>query len=75
MNKWIKCSDRMPEDMMDVLFTFVRDNIKCEYAIGHHEPSGWNSCFLFNSMKLSNDKSIVNVTHWMPLPEPPDETC
>lgn len=72
MSNWIKCSDRMPDDMMDVLFVIIRDNVQKEYAIGHHCAEGWNSCFIYNSMHLSNDENIIKVTHWMELPEFPE---
>lgn len=63
----------MPESMLDVLFIAILDGFKKEYIIGHHSPDGWNSCMIYNSHRLSNDESIVKVTHWMQLPELPVE--
>lgn len=46
--------------------------LPCFYPCSNGMQQGWNSCFLYNSMRLTNDKSILEVTHWMPLPESPE---
>ena len=62
MGKWIECSERMPEELDDVLVT-DGDNIEIKWWDG----DDWDSWVERNSNICSDD-----VTHWMPLPEPPE---
>lgn len=62
MGKWIKCSERMPEHLDDVLVT-DGDSIEMKWWDG----DDWDSWAERNS-NICND----DVTHWMPLPEPPE---
>ena len=61
MNEWISVKDRLPkEDGKDVLTYRGEDELCIElYAQGYG--------FSFDDMFQSD------VTHWMPLPEPPKE--
>lgn len=61
MSKWIKCSERMPEELDDVLVT-DGDNIEMKWWDG----DDWDSWAERNS-----DIRSDNVTHWMPLPKLP----
>ena len=63
MGEWIKCSERMPEELDDVLVT-DGDNIEMKWWDG----DDWDSWAERNSNICSDD-----VTHWMPLPTPPTE--
>jgi len=65
--EWVSVKDRLPELMQDVLFLFIRDRAQKEFCLGHRDEDGWNSCLLFNSHKLINDKDIIDVTHWASL--------
>lgn len=61
-NGWISCSERMPDDDVDVLvyddgILIARYNADDEYT------SGWMESF--------ECYPLTNVTHWMTLPEPP----
>lgn len=72
VNQWINCKDKMPEDNTSVLFVYVSENGIKSVHYGYHQtlkglgsswakPSGgWQYC---------DDE----VTHWMPLPEPPKD--
>ncbi len=66
--EWIKCSDRLPEDRIDVLVyngeaCSVSSYLKEFYnKFGYHEWSHNEEQFNYNE-----------VTHWMPLPQPPKE--
>jgi hypothetical protein len=69
MSEWISVKDRLPVTFDEVLvhsdncFTSIawRETEKRKNGIvGWH----WNSYF----------KSLGHVTHWMPLPEPPEVT-
>ena len=57
--KWISVKDRLPESGIDVL-VFTDDY--CAYT-AHYDGYWW----------LSGEPTLsYNVTHWMPLPEPPE---
>lgn len=61
--KWMKCSERLPE---------VNDRIELlawsgeYYWVALHEKYGGFYCSI-------NGLLIDGVTHWMPLPDPPEE--
>lgn len=66
MGEWIKCSERMPEEGEDVIVydglgqvhegCYFRYGDGVVWEIPSYNPSYYDE---------------VNVTHWMPLPEPP----
>ncbi|KUX68914.1 hypothetical protein AWF89_21375 [Escherichia coli] len=59
---WISCSERMPDNNHDVLFFDVWGYIRI----------GWFSAD-DRSWFTSDDGCCMEITHWMPLPEPPQE--
>ncbi|EPX7236296.1 DUF551 domain-containing protein [Escherichia coli] len=61
-DSWISCSERMPDNNHDVLFFDVWGYIRI----------GWFSAD-DRSWFTSDDGCCMEVTHWMPLPEPPQE--
>ncbi|HCP3768697.1 TPA: DUF551 domain-containing protein [Escherichia coli] len=60
---WISCSERMPEELDDVLVTDGE----------HVEVKWWNGHIWDCWAPRNSDISYKDVTHWMPLPEPPQE--
>ena len=58
--EWISVKDRLPERMQPVIV--CRDNGKVEQ--GYRDVGDW--------WKVYGTRT-KNVTHWMPLPEPPKE--
>lgn len=59
---WISCSERMPKGYADVLVTDGE----------HVEVKWWDESGYWNSWtELNSDILAHEVTHWMPLPEPP----
>ncbi len=62
MNEWINCSERMPQVMEDVLVTDGED-VKAMWWNGNR----WDSWI--DKYAIDGD----DITHWMPLPEPPTE--
>lgn len=69
MSEWIKCSDRMPPRIPDtsieyVVYETMNNRVSHDYW---NVPEGNKSCQAFWNHYSDN------VTHWMPLPEPPTE--
>jgi hypothetical protein len=80
MTKWISVKDRMPEPYDSVLvYSNCHLNKDCCWHVAFY--SDGNDEWLIqldypeNSFKEKNlgAVSISLVTHWMPLPEPPEE--
>lgn len=70
--QWISVKDRLPEDMGAVLVIVSgtpRKNITLDgaYEFGEYDPDeGW-------ILEMWPEWKDATVTHWMPLPEPPEE--
>jgi hypothetical protein len=62
MSGWIKCSEQMPDNMSDVLVTNGSD-IGFMWWAGD-EWDSWHKQYALDSDE---------ITHWMPLPEPPED--
>ncbi|EKS0684371.1 DUF551 domain-containing protein [Escherichia coli] len=62
---WISCSERMPEETGDIIV--VSDGIVMS-GISYSRRDG----FYIAALEY-DDEPIGGVTHWMPLPEPPQE--
>lgn len=62
MMNWISVEDELPEHAEDVL-VFTKNET---YSLGHYfYGDGWS---------LEEDTIVTDyVTHWMPLPSPPEE--
>ena len=74
--KWISVEERMPEHGTDVLvltapgtLSLGQNCVVAEYIHPRMEKSG----VFINFYAGYDDKNILAVTHWMPLPEPPKE--
>ncbi|HBQ4757031.1 TPA: DUF551 domain-containing protein [Escherichia coli] len=63
---WISCSERMPEETGDIIV--VSDCIVMS-GISYSRRDG----FYIAALEYDDDEPIGGVTHWMPLPEPPQE--
>ncbi len=64
-NEWIPCSERMPDEGEYVLV--YTDVLKCIY-IGTKSNKPDSHVFI-----SANHGYRLNCTHWMPLPEPPEQ--
>ena len=62
--RWISVAERLPEDDFEVLVYTDRYGGRHEFAYYVPRLGAWyQNCALL----------IPNITHWMPLPEPPKE--
>lgn len=61
MSQWIKCTDQMPELDDDGYSEPVLaiNEIGNIQVVSFYSDEGWDSC--------------NEITHWMPLPQPPKE--
>ncbi|EGO4147516.1 DUF551 domain-containing protein [Escherichia coli] len=62
---WISCSERMPNEE-DVL-VYCSDTK--EQMVGFHKGKG-----LFQFFYMNGVEGVCEPSHWMPLPEPPQES-
>ena len=68
---WISCSERMPEKNMNVLISVNFDSSLVEPLICSARYTG--STFRRGDATIKPGNGIEQATHWMPLPEPPQE--
>ena len=61
---WIKCSERMPEVQHFCLFYIEGTSLPVMY--GYRQANGW---FSYTHGQYSKN----SITHWMPLPSPPED--
>ena len=62
MPGWIRVEEMLPRDGIDVIVYTDRCGGNVEYAYYLFKRNAWfKNCILL----------VYNVTHWMPLPEPP----
>jgi hypothetical protein len=66
--EWIRCSERMPPDGVEVLFVAFGQDVE----VGRHYHQEWTD------LRTDSQNEAITfddqcVTHWMPLPEPPKE--
>ena len=69
--KWIPVTERLPEDGVPVLATYIGYNTKkprtdyiVAFDVNEYEWRDWIGGYMENPVR-------VKITHWMPLPEPP----
>ncbi|EGK3941557.1 DUF551 domain-containing protein [Escherichia coli] len=70
-DSWISCSDRMPEKNQNVLISVNFDSSLVEQLICSARYTG--STFRRGDATIKPGNGIEQATHWMPLPEPPQE--
>ncbi len=68
---WISCSERMPEKNQNVLISVNFDSSLVEPLICSARYTG--STFRRGEVTIKPGNGIEQATHWMPLPEPPQE--
>ncbi|GCY64646.1 putative phage protein [Escherichia coli] len=70
-DSWISCSERMPEKNQNVLISVNLDSSLVEPLICSARYTG--STFRRGDATIKPGNGIEQATHWMPLPEPPQE--
>ncbi|WP_106509474.1 DUF551 domain-containing protein [Escherichia coli] len=66
---WISCSDRMPEDTK-MLLAFSQGEIVAAYWNWVVNPIDYKK---YRAFTYLSGNILDDVTHWMPLPEPPQQ--
>ncbi|EIG6018243.1 DUF551 domain-containing protein [Escherichia coli] len=69
---WISCSEQMPEKGQNVLISVNFDSSLVEPLICSARYTG--STFRRGDATIKPGNGIEQATHWMPLPEPPQES-
>jgi hypothetical protein len=77
---WIKCSDSLPEQNQ-FLGLCEDGSISCfEKDDDYFMTGGWGICGYCGGSSLAvlegvkeSSKNIKKITHWMPLPAPPED--
>lgn len=73
--EWVKCTDRLPDRFSKVLAVCKKEKGKM-YNMRH---DGWfrntvYACRFDNgSFIIESHGPIIPATHWMPLPNPPED--
>lgn len=69
MTKWVSVNKRLPDIFVDVLVYNPFNEVSIMIAFREKGDNGgwrWNS-------QMAYPNELVDVTHWMPLPKPPEE--
>ena len=63
---WVSVKDRMPNDGQDVL-AYLYNGEETRIAPFNYDKGTWYDCVMNCTV------AINSITHWMPLPEPPND--
>ena len=75
MSEWIKIEDRIPEDFVDVLCWCVNEfGETYEKGEKYFSLDRWCVWTDGRPPSFATDRFYGKVTHWMPLPKPPEES-
>ena len=67
MNEWVSVEDRLPERNLDNALILISFKGKYLYYVAYFEDGKWYVPNMYGR------DCLKDVTHWMPLPEPPKE--
>ena len=67
--KWIDVDDKKPRALVDILFT---DGKAVYFGTMEHWEFGEEPCFVNEIKGRRQDCFPDGITHWMPLPKPPE---
>lgn len=68
--EWIKCSDRMPEEEIEVLIFMDNKFIDVAFYTITKYDNG-KIYRMFETGDIMGGYEAERITHWQPLPEPP----
>jgi len=73
---WVSVEKRLPEDLRDVYLSMVRGGIRY-YGVGYFDD--YRKKFMPANVEPADCSGLcvfqegMKITHWMPLPEPPED--
>lgn len=75
---WISVKDRLPDNSDEVLINYGGDVIQAYYQSGfwkgsHNVTDAMNDGYVGDRTICQHGGRADFVTHWMPLPEPPNQ--
>jgi hypothetical protein len=76
VNRWIPCSERLPEKECYALIYFGQGTTAEGITDAWYDGKSWNytNSIIENGAEWEETVLIPHeVTHWMPLPEPPEK--
>lgn len=86
INSWIPVEEQLPEENAEVLLFTILQGVEKPaerpqriHYVGYYESGSWLVhlySFEYKRVMAEDLKSCpwIKVTHWMPLPEPPNNT-
>lgn len=67
-SKWISVKDQLPKDIEVVL---VWSNTSLQPTVAYYFQGDWLYHSINNGQFWLSKEPHIQITHWMPLPEPP----
>jgi len=75
---WISVKDRLPDNNNDMLVCNFMDGTWADYTVAWYGNNGWSpQCDMLEASNHDGGAHIQlseEVTHWMPLPDAPQES-
>ena len=68
MSEWISVKDRLPKNGQDILAYSINGEKETRIVPANYDHDVWYDC-IFNHVMHNGC-----ITHWMPLPDPPEVT-
>jgi len=72
--KWISVKDKMPDAGKDVLVYINGDDPEIDVSYHTFEVLHKENIWHYGNQLMFETSWFQEVTHWMPLPEPPKDT-
>lgn len=80
--EWISVKDKLPEVhpatdgdywASDFVLVYFGDGVLNKICVANYEVDGEDKCLWVSFSDTGTGDMAYDVTHWMPLPEPPKE--